>query len=809
MDHSIVLVPRLPAVKLFFFLLLGVAASEVLSVPYAHGIALAAGCAALVLPLALLRGTRPLLALLRLALCAPLLLSTGYLLGAVSREQVDTRLLPYADTPEPVLLTGVIDAHPQERPGRCVFVLRALHIASYGRKIPLDDRVQTTCYERSSDGTQRRAGFREGDTLRVSGKLASARPARNVGGFDARSYLRREGISTTLSTSIDKVSIRGRDTSFHLLATPVALLRSSIHETLLALFPAEHAAMLDGLLLGDRGMIDDDVTASLRDAGVIHILAVAGLHVGIMLTLILVPMGRVPLRYRLPAALVLLWLYATLTGMAPPVVRASIMATIVLLGRGLQRAPDTVNSLAVAGVVILLVAPQDLFTAGFQMSFAAVGSIVLFNSRVERALLRLLPKRWRVATARHAAGLLALTLTAQAGTLPLLALYFGQVSLIAFAANLLVVPLVFVVVACAVLALLLAPLSGALAGLYAATSSAALEVILRSSEAFASLPGSVVDVPALPWWAIASWFVGLLLLLGWRRRLLVRLAMTALFACAVWLLLPPLFAGPAEAPCLRITALDVGQGDAILIETPSGRRMLIDAGPSSGGFDAGEKIVVPYLRARGIRTLDAVVFTHPDDDHIGGAVSLLRAIDVRRVIFSQTWKPGPIATPADSALRAEGAVLTDARMGDTIALDPSMRLYVLSSGTSMPEGTEANNCSVVLLLRYGATSILLPGDAETEVEELVAARFGDFVRCDLLKSGHHGSRTSSSATLLDAARPGQALISCGRNNRFGHPKRDILARYAAYGIAVHRTDIGGAVTVLSDGREVRIEETRW
>jgi competence protein ComEC len=155
---------------------------------------------------------------------------------------------------------------------------------------------------------------------------------------------------------------------------------------------------------------------------------------------------------------------------------------------------------------------------------------------------------------------------------------------------------------------------------------------------------------------------------------------------------------------------------------------------------------------------------------------------------------------------AEGAVLTDARLGDTIALDPSIRLYVLSSGTSMPEGTDANNCSVVLLLRYGYTSILLPGDAETEVEDRVAARFGDFLRCDVLKSGHHGSRTSSSAALLDAARPGQVLISCGRNNRFGHPKREILSRYAAYGIAAHRTDISGALSAVSDGQTIRIGE---
>ncbi|MBL0173958.1 MAG: DNA internalization-related competence protein ComEC/Rec2 [Ignavibacteria bacterium] len=755
MNQSLALVPRLPAVKIFFFLALGIMLSEYTRVPVSTALITAAAAALAAIPLVYIRTEHPGPKLLRLAACAPLLLCSGVLLGTASREAADTSLLPLSDTNEALTMEAVVTSRPVDKPGRRSFALRVESVGSGDQRRIVNARAQCACYDRRRDGGEPRLVLREGDRVQLAGKIASARPVRNPGGYDARAGLRRQGMTVTISTSEEKLRVLARDSAFHLLSTPVAAVWRFVREADRALFGASRAAIIDGLLLGDRGMIDDEVNTAMRDAGVIHVLSVSGLHVVIILSMIWIPLGRVPFRYRAPIALTLLWFYALLTGMEAPVARAAIAATVVILGQALQRSPHTLNSIAAAGVLILLFSPQALFQPGFQLSFAAAASVVLFNPRVEHGLLWLLPIARRVPVLTHALSLVAMTISAQAGTLPLLAVYFGQVSVVSLAANLIVVPLVFVVVACAVVGVLLSPLSVGAALLYAAVSDAALTVIVRSSAFLASLPGAVVNVPGLSAWEIAIYLTALCLLLGWRRRLPQRLAVTGMFCAASALLLPPLLDAAPTKPVLRVTALDVGQGDAILIETPAGKRVLIDTGPSSGGFDAGEKIIVPYLRMRGISTLDALVFTHPDDDHIGGAASVLGAVDAQRVVYANTWKPGPVVAATDSAMRAEGAQLSDAHVGDTISIDPAVRLYVLSAGAVLGASTDANNSSVMLLLRYGHTALLLPGDAEAEVEEAVAARFGDFLRCDVLKAGHHGSRTSSAPAFLDAARPGR------------------------------------------------------
>jgi competence protein ComEC len=259
---------------------------------------------------------------------------------------------------------------------------------------------------------------------------------------------------------------------------------------------------------------------------------------------------------------------------------------------------------------------------------------------------------------------------------------------------------------------------------------------------------------------------------------------------------------------LTVTCIDVGQGDAILVQYPQGRTMLVDAGPRSVTFDAGARTVVPLLRWAGIDRIDELVITHPHGDHIGGAAAVLREIEVGELIDAGT----SLSTgPSLEALRVAdslGVPHRAVRSGQTLDAGPAARCYVLAPGcdaTDPPERGDSldnhgvNNTSVVLRVLYGESSVLLSGDAERDVEEVLVRRFGPFLASGILKAGHHGSRTSTSAAYLAAVRPRVALVSVGARNTFGHPSPEVVARLLALGIDVERTDRQGALVFRSQG----------
>jgi len=737
--------------------------------------------------------------LLLLLVCA-----AGGLRAGDETGKVDTDLLPWADGGKHVTARGIVLTRPVSKPDRISFIVGVQSIdARVLGPAAVSGRCAVVVFAGRETGPQNALLPEKGDTLELRGKLVSARPARNPGSFDYRTWLRRQGMSTLLTASAGDVRLLGRPLS---PAFPGALLeecRSGMLRAIRILFPPDRAALMEALLLGDRGMIDEETTLQLRKAGIIHILAVSGLHVGIALSVIWLPLGRLRYCARAPLALALLWIFVLLTGPAPPVLRAAVMATLVILGSAVQRLPHTMNSLAAAGILILAFSPLDLFQPGFQLSFAAVCSIVLFHRRISSELGRIVPAALREAAAvKSLVSLTSLTVAAQAGTLPLLAEYFGEVSIVSLAANLAAIPLVFVVVACGIIAVLLSPFGAYPAMLYATASDAALRGVLFSADALSSLPCAVAALPSAPAWAVILYVMCLLLLFSWRRTAAARLfAVAALSAAACSV--NQLFEAGAREDLLRVSFLDVGQGDAVFVETPGGMTMLIDTGPSGSTGDAGERVIAPFLRSRGISRLDVLVVTHPDDDHIGGARSLIAALDVLNVWISKGWAPSSQARVLDSAARAESAAVLKPDAGPALFPDSSVKVYVLSD--RCPPGAEpsANNSSLALLLRYGATSFLLTGDVDSVVENELVSRYGNALKCDVFKAGHHGSSSSNGSALLNAAAPEHAVISCGRNNRFGHPKPAALRRMLDKGAVLHRTDLAGAVIFESDGRVVR------
>jgi competence protein ComEC len=797
----------LPAVRSFLLFGSGIWLARCLTVPVPVWLCLALPVQ--ILALGAFR-RRPCAEAIRLALQGALhtsILLAGCIAGAAALQRVDAGLLPFCDDASPVALRGVVTERPVERPGRWTCLLESDSLLADGRAWCRRGRVAITRYA-GDDDMPTVPPPRAGDTLVIAGRLCAPRPARNPGGFDYRSYLAQRGATTALRSGVrDFVARRERFGT-----PPVPALIDAAHNFLRraidALYTGDTRDIMAGLLLGDAGMIRDEVSDDFRDAGVIHILSVSGLHASIILVLVLVPLGRLPSAVRAILACAAIWFYAALTGMAAPVTRTAVMATVLLAGGTLQRLGRSPNTLGVAGLLILAADPLALFQTGFQLSFAAVAGILVFHPQCTAYVAGRFPRLDARAPLRGLVSLLALTACAQFGTLPILATVFGQISLVSLVANIVAVPLSFVALAGGVVSVLLWSVPGPCAGWTAATVDLSLRIILDSSRLFASLPGAVLDIGQPQLWLALTYVAVVFTFLRTPGRRVRRLLPAVLGALAVAAVLR---AVQAPAPrTLRVTVLDVGQGDAVLVQTPGGSAMLVDAGPATAGFDAGERIVVPALRRLGVRRLDAFIITHLDGDHAGGAAAVLRAVDVRRVFISGDWSgrsEGDALLRATRARGKAGPTLRHVHAGDRIALDASVRVRVLGPAPGDSVRPAGNETSAVLQVLHGTVRMLLTGDAGLEAEDAMVCRYGDMLRADLLKVGHHGSRSGTGASFARCVHPAWAAISCGRNNRFRHPRPEVLARLHDMGARTPRTDIAGALMFESDGRELR--RVRW
>jgi competence protein ComEC len=602
----------------------------------------------------------------------------------------------------------------------------------------------------------------EGQRVAAPLRLHAATGFRNPGTYDYAAHLAREGIYVVATTRAESVAPLDEPPP----PWSVRVKRESVAAIGRALPPAS-AALLAGLLLGDRTELPRDLDDAFRRAGVYHILAVSGFNVGILAASVwaLCRLLRAPHRLSAVTAIVVVIAFALIVGPEPSVLRAVVMAVLVLLGTLLDRDASVTNSLALAALTILAARPNDLFDPGFQLSFAATLGIVL--APLPRGMI---------------AGAIGVSAAAHLAVLPIALTHFNQLSTIGVVANLGVVPLAG---AATIVGLVAVGLSFTSETIAAVAFDVVWPVLLALRGVVllaARVPGAVVHLPAPGWLAITCYTAGLGSLLVWHSRrgkprrffLVVGIALAMLaVGCAAWPLVRP-----ADG-LLRLTVLDVGQGDAIVVEMPDGRAIVVDTG--SGGpmrLDAGERVVAPFLWNRGVLRLAAIAVTHDDSDHAGGAAAIRRLFAI-----DEEWAAATPVVPH----RFGRAVITP--------LPPTAAL-----------GGQRNDGALVLRIDMGLASFLLASDIGAPRErELVAA--GAPLASTVLKVAHHGSRSSTGPEFLRAVGPRLAAISVGARNPYGHPDAGVLERLAAGGARVYRTDRDGALIFETDGGELRV--TRW
>lgn len=654
---------------------------------------------------------------------------------------------------------------------RDVYLFRVNEIYAGGDQAPAHISLRL---EIEGEGRTR---YQPGDGLLVAGIWDAPPGATNPGGFDYRHMLMVDGIGAILRVEPADAEYLGGG-SFPLHA--VNALRNWLSGIYDRYAGESGADLLQAMILGERWQLPDAVYSGFVQTGMAHLLAISGLHVGFLAACLWWLFRR--LRMGPKAAFFclagILPFYALLTGAGVSVLRAAVMVLIVAGGRALGRRSDLLNSLCVAGLLILAFRPLDILDVGFQLSFCALLGLVLLMPLFQK-LFRFLPAR--------AGDLLAVSLAAQLGTAPVLAWHFHGAATASLLANLLLIPLAGIFINLGFLLPLISwiPFLPQALGFGLDILS---RVILWLNDTAAIILG-YRSVPAPGWIFLAGYYLTMFLVSGqrpaWARRRWPWAAGVAA-ATAIILILIPVMDN-------RFIAVftDVGQGACVYVRTPGERHFLMDAGGNiyGGDYDPGASRVAPFLLANGVGQLDLLAVSHAHEDHIGGVPAVMDTVGTDRFVYFPPREPDPSWPAIWDSLAVSRTPVTPLAAGDSFTLGHCITCDVLYPPAEGPVNAEENNRSLCLLFHYQGASVLLSGDIEGAAEQSLA----DWPHADIVQVPHHGSDTSSGAAWIEAVSPTVAIAQVGRNNPYDHPSPEVLTRYRAAGVSVFRNDRDGAV----------------
>ena len=709
----------------------------------------------------------------------------------------------FTEFTKPVEIVGTVVNYPNYRPDKTTVVVEATGLFHERQVRAVKGRLLMNIRFPNSH-------LSYGDEIKVKGKLRRPRDRRNPGEFDYRDYLMAQDIFATLSVYRRKdlivLSSGHGKVLFREFIVPV---KSYLDRFISSSLPEKESALLHGLLIGERGGISPELKNQFSNAGVIHLLAVSGLHVGFVLLIFLGVFGifRIPYETRVLLAIAGLIFYASLTNLKPPVVRASIMGGILLLGTLLERKSDVYNTLSIAALCILTANPLELFQPGFQLSFAAVLSIIYIYPKIKEQIQKISTvKRWfKFAIVRYVFDLFLISAAAMLGTLPFTVLYFNRLPMYTLFTNLAVIPLAFCGIASGLVGSLANLFSNFTATIYMHAAWFFLHGLIKTVEFAATLPWSHIEIYRFPLSCFIIYLTLLFFLLNFGDPRVRRWLVILLLVLSNFFIWQKALAGSAN---LQVTYLDVGQGDAALITLPDGRNLMVDCGPKSMHFDAGERIVVPFLKRQGIKEIQTIILSHADADHLGGFPYLLRHLKVHEVWDNGQGKETLLYK--DYAHLIDSLKITHRIFNDYAEVKDfsPVHVYVLHPTDKFlrVNKSDLNDRSLSFKLSYGDIDFLFIGDVERTGESAME-RFGSFLQSEVLKVAHHGSNTSSTLDFLKDVKPQIAVISVGKFNKFKHPSDEVLHRLHDLHAKILRTDREAAIILRSRGNKV--ERVFW
>ncbi|WNF21786.1 DNA internalization-related competence protein ComEC/Rec2 [Mesobacillus jeotgali] len=628
-----------------------------------------------------------------------------------------------------------------------------------------------------------------GMSCQASGSLNSPSPARNPNAFDYKNYLQHNKISWALDADTLSLKTCSEQTS---ILTPLKAFRHKEIARIKNTLPEETSALAAALIFGERNLFDPETERSYQKIGIVHLLAISGLHVGLLTGMLYFIFIRVGVTKEKTDILLMAFLpvYAIMTGLAPPVVRAAAMLMMLIGSRRLALRMTPLDAVCAAFMIMMLVQPAIIYDTGFQLSFAVSFSLVISAPVILKSFPTFLKQ-----TA-------AASFIAQLSSLPVILSTFYEISLISIFANLLFVPLFsFILLPILLISYMVLSFLGVLPAFYLHLLEKLIHGVNLLAMKLSELPMSTLIIGELEPFLLFS-LIALIPVFFYKwEGFVIKESKPPSWLFALPLI--PLFLQmilPYLNPYGQVVFLDVGQGDSIFIQMPYNQgNYLIDTGgvtpfvketwqQRGNPYDPGKKILVPYLKSEGIRTVDKLILTHGDADHIGGASALLEEIRVKQLIIPRVSERSALEQDVINKASVKGTEIYLGGMGTGWKTGQG-EFLILNPSESIGE---RNDQSIVLLAAIGGNEWLFTGDLGIEGEKLLTEKIKE-IDIDVLKVGHHGSKYSSSDLFLEETTPDTAIISVGEKNRYGHPGKEVITRLEEHGTRIFRTDENGAI----------------
>ena len=662
----------------------------------------------------------------------------------------------------------------------------------YSTSIKLENKLKLTVYIDKKEDVSK---LEYGNKISVIGTYKKPTERRNYKGYDYMKYLKTKKICGSLIVDSEVKLIKTKNVNpIFAIINKLSLI---FKQNLKKLLSEQEAELEQGILLGDTSDIESDIKDDFRECNLSHMLAVSGAHLSYLVLGINTVLSKKSfgIRRRKILSIIFILIFMVIVNMSPSVVRAGISTIIAIFATLIYRKQDTYTTISIALLLTLLNNPFAIFDVGLQLSYLATLSIIVFYSKFTQKQFNNKVKKYLYESAM-------LTFSANILILPITIYEFNTIPINSIMSNLLAGPLLGICIILGMFTVIISIILFPVSKLIAFPLQIILKILIKIIELISKIPFGNYTVKT-PWFIVVFLTYVIIATLIYNKKKITKIL--TMITLIIFIAMQ-VFAFVNIEGKLKIYFIDVGQGDSMLVKTIKGKNILIDGGGSKDpDYDIGEKILVPYLLDRRIKTLDYVIISHFDEDHATGVAQILGKIDVSSIILTRQLEENDIYRHILSIAKEKKIKLIYVKEGDVLKIG-GIKISIIHPENKLMINNPMNNNSIVCKVEYNSFSMLLTGDIEMEAEELIL-RKNINLKADVLKVAHHGSKTSTTGEFLKAINPKVALIGVGKNNNFGHPSNEVIQRLKENGTRIYRTDENGeiSITVNKKGRIIKIQ----
>lgn len=661
-----------------------------------------------------------------------------------------------------------------------------------------------------------------GDKVKIKGVYEKPSKTQNYGGFNYQNYLKSIGIIGVID--VEKIEVLEKDKGNFIIKSINNLSKKIKEKTELLFKDEEEQGLIQGLILGDKTNVSEEIQENFEITNLSHILAVSGMHITYLIIGMQIVFEKVAgKRITNIIMIVFLILYMILAGSSPSVVRSVIMGILTIFSKLVYRKNDIINSISISLLILLIINPYVIENIGLQLSYLGTLGIVLFQKNISSILdININKDKYKYKIKKESKiiskikEMLSVSISAQILIFPIMIFHFNLFSIYFLLTNLLASIIIGPIIIISFLVIILSFIFLPIAKLISYLLSFLIQLLLLITK-MANLPFSKIYFPTPKIYKIIIYYILIFILnflykvyktknqTGTTKRVRNIVAVVKYkirenrdkvkkVSIIVFLGILVINFIPKD---LKIHFVDVGQGDCTFIETPKNKTILIDGGGDFGNYDVGKNTLLPYILDRGYTKIDYLFISHFDTDHVKSALTILEELNVKNAYISKQFEDSENYKEFLKIVKKKDISVTILKKGDVVKLEKNLEFEIIwPDNKKIIKENILNNNALVMRLKYKEFSMLFTGDIEKEAEiEILKNTSKEKLKCDILKIAHHGSKTSSKQEFLDVAKPKIALIGVGKNNLFGHPNENVLERLKEKNCKIYRTDLDGEISI--------------